>query len=283
MLTTTRTLIWKIPLCGIAYAITFVISASLLSPLAPEALPQPDEAEAPWMLLRLLAVGLLVACGLAAIGPGIQGSWLSRSATLSAFLYVTNSVSGTIEAHFFTTLAEALTFFMLIALAPSILGAALTALLLVPGERGYPFITNLGRFLRSRTVAAWIWRLPLAVLAFPVIYTTFGLLVHPFVIDFYREQDYLRIPGPGLLLAIQLLRGLLFVIVVVPIFILWSGSKLRLWLALSLALFLFVGLTGLIQGIFTARVAIAHGVEILADSLVHAGVLVLLLARKNPP
>ena len=113
-----------------------------------------------------------------------------------------------------------------------------------------------------------------------MIYIFFGLLVSPFVLEHYEQQENLRIPGPLLVVGIQFVRSALFLIATGPVFVAWSGSRRRLWGALGLALFLIVGLAGLIQGpVFTMQLRIAHGLEILPDSLGYAAALVLLLGR----
>ena len=62
----------------------------------------------------------------------------------------------------------------------------------------------------------------------------------------------------------------------------WWGSRRRLWLSLGSAFFLFMGVIGLLQGdLFSMKLRLVHGVEILADSFVYAGALVLLLGRRQ--
>ena len=131
-----------------------------------------------------------------------------------------------------------------------------------------------------RPAGAWIWRLAAAVIAFPVIYLLFGSMVAPIVVPYYQQQagTGLALPGMGQIIPIAFLRSLLFLVVCLPALIAWQGSRLGLWLTLGAALFLTVGGAPLFQAYsFPLVLRVVHSVEILADSLAHAGVLVALL------
>ncbi len=274
--------LWKIPLCGLVYALVFVLCAGLLSPLAP---PPPSwlaDVNPLWLQARQLLAGMLLALGLALIAPGIRGRPLSRWAVLFGLVYVVHNVTSAIEAHFFTTLEGMLTYMLPVALPPSALCALAVAKLFdAPPSEGR-YVGNLKSYVSSRPVYAWVWRLPAAVVAFPIIYFAFGMMVSPFVLEVYLQREDLRIPRVDLLLAIQLGRSLLLLSVTLPLLIMWSRSRTRLWLSLGSAFFLFMGVIGLLQGdLFSMKLRLVHGVEILADSFVYAGALVLLLGRRS--
>ncbi len=279
----TASYFWKIPLCGLIYGVTTMLSAAMLTPFEPEPPPWIVDVNPYWLQGRQLLAGLLVAVGLALLATRIRGSLLSRWFALFAFVFVVHSVTSAIEAHFFTTLEGMLSYMLPVALLPSGLCALALALLLVSPPGDGPFIAHVRHYFSTRSIVDWGWRFPTAVLAFPIIYFVFGMIISPFVLDYYEAQEYLRIPGIGLLLLIQHLRSALLLLVILPILIMWSGSRLRLWLSMGTALFLLGGLTGLIQGgdLFPMQIRVIHGIEILADALVHAAALVLLLGRKR--
>ena len=279
----TASYFWKIPLCGLIYAVTTMLSAAMLTRFEPAPPQWIVDVNPYWLQGRQLLAGLFLALGLALLAHGIRGHLLARWFALFAFVFVIHSVASAIEAHFFTTLEGMLSYMLPVALLPSGLCALALALLLAPPPGDDPFIAQTRHYFSTRSLVDWGWRFPTAILAFPIIYFVFGMIIYPFVRDYYQAQEDLRIPGIGLLLLIQHLRSALFVLVILPIFIMWSGSRLRLWLSMGTTLFLLGGLTGLIQGgdLFPMQIRMIHGIEILADSLVHAAALVLLLGRKR--
>ena len=117
--------------------------------------------------------------------------------------------------------------------------------------------------------------------AFPIIYLVFGWLVQPFVIEFYREQMAgLTLPGWGQILPVQGLRSLLFLLACIPVALLWRGSRRGLFWHLGGALFAFVGGLYMLQAYwYPITLRVAHSLEILADSMLYAGVLTALLPR----
>ncbi len=270
----------KVAACAAAYLVTFLATAGLVQIVLPPPDPEPAVGGVTWMLTHMAPASLVLAAGLAIVGRGIRGSFATRGSILFVFLYISYGVTSAIEAHFFTTLAGMFSYYLPLSIVPAVVLAALTARLFDGTPADDPTQGKLRSYVAGRSVFSWAWRLPAAWLAFPVIYIFFGLLVSPFVLEHYEQQANLRIPGPLLVVGIQFVRSALFLIATVPVLIAWSGSRRRLWWALGLALFLIVGLAGLIQGpVFTMQLRIAHGLEILADSLVHAAALVLLLGR----
>jgi hypothetical protein len=104
----------------------------------------------------------------------------------------------------------------------------------------------------------------------------------PFTYKFYQEQLLgLKAPGWGEILPTLALRSLLFLLVILPVLITWTRSRLGLFATLGISLFLFVGGLALFQATwYTPTIRIAHSLEILADSFAHSGAVVLLLVKK---
>ena len=121
-----------------------------------------------------------------------------------------------------------------------------------------------------------------AWLSFPLAYYVFGMLLMalcPWCLEYYLGSvPGLRIPGPATVLAVQLLRGGLFLVVTWPVIATWSGTRLSLAVKLGLAYTVLVGLFGLVQAPWMPfNMRVAHGLEIMADSFAHAALLVVLL------
>jgi hypothetical protein len=137
--------------------------------------------------------------------------------------------------------------------------------------------------LANRPMKSWWWRLLLAWFAFPVIYYFFGALIYPLVADVYAQQDSgLQVPSQFVVLGAVSVRSLLFLVATIPILVNWRQSRRSLVLSLAATLAAMVGVAGMIESTWMpTQLSIVHSVEIIADSLVHAWVLVALLVPKQ--
>lgn len=132
------------------------------------------------------------------------------------------------------------------------------------------------------------WRLALAWLAYPPIYYLMGLLVAPFTQHYYEDLSLnlglTMPPSVGILLAMQVLRGVLFLLAVLPIIITWRGSRSGLWLWMGTIIFIQIAIQAILQAHWLPlAVRIPHGLELLADSFLQAGVYALLLFFPSKP
>jgi hypothetical protein len=171
---------------------------------------------------------------------------------------------------------------LVLLIAPCVLYAAVAALVFKPAQTGESLLAEVADFFGRRSRAAWAWRLPAALVAFPIIYLIFGMAISPLVTEHYRQQiGGLVLPEMEVIIGVQFVRSSLFLLATLGVLIMWSGSGRSLVLTLGLALFVTVGLFGLIQAYWLSPLLrIVHGVEILADSLVHAWALVVLLVKR---
>ena len=105
------------------------------------------------------------------------------------------------------------------------------------------------------------------------------IAVTPGLLEQYEQGIAgLKIPAPWLIPLVQILRGTLFFIAVLPVLACVRGDRRGFALRLGLAYWVLVGVFGLLQGGgMPVFMRIAHGWEILADSFAHAALLVLLI------
>ncbi len=120
-------------------------------------------------------------------------------------------------------------------------------------------------------------------MCFAPVYWFFGVLVTPFTLDYYRQNLYgLRMPTVEVLIPVLLLRSTLFMLATLPIIAGWLLPVKSLFWRLGFALFVLVGFIYMLAATYMPlSVRIPHTLEILADSFVHAGLLVLLLGVKR--
>jgi len=221
--------------------------------------------------------GLLAGPLAAGLGVGFVARWLA----LSLFVWVAYGLNTGLEAQIFTSSGPWYSLAIMAVLPGLLLGLAL-ALVFRPCCPVGPFGGRARQFFAARGAGQWAWRLAAAVLAFPVIYFVFGMMVAPFVVPYYQQHAAgLRIPAVGVLIPVLLLRSTLYLLCTLPMLIAWCGSRGRLIVALGLALWVTVGLFGMVVASWMPQaIRLPHALEIGADSFAHAAALVLLLAPK---
>jgi hypothetical protein len=214
-----------------------------------------------------------------AIGQPFPGPGAGFLFFLSWVAYGVNTV---LEAAIFTTYGAASAFTVVIVFFGTLACAALVAFLFAPGDTGRVFVNSLRASFGGRSWYQWAWRLPVAAVAFMPIYLFFGRMVVPFTYEYYQQQlAGLTAPGWGQILPVLFGRSVLFLAASLPVLVTWGESRRSLVLSLGFALFVLVGGMGLIGGYWLPlHVRLFHGVEILADSIVYAWVLVVLLVKR---
>jgi hypothetical protein len=273
--------LWRVVLCGVAYVAGAMAGGAAVSALGLP-LPQlPKQTDEGTMGLLLLIGSLALAAGLAPLARRLQGPYWLRWLMLAVLCYICIGVTSPLEGAIFTTMDMASV--PALSLLPCLVFAAVMTLLFKPASRGDSLAVSMRRFFRGRTVGQWTWRLVAAVCAFPIIYWTFGLMVAPFVMEYYKQGQFaLAVPNPAVILATQFARSVLFLMAAVPILVLWSGSRRQLILALGLAFYVLVGLFGMIQSYWLApTLQVLHNAEMLIDSMVYALALTALLVRRD--
>ena len=272
--------LWKIPLCGVVHTLGAMIGGILVAALALEMPQVPGATDQTVQALLMLPGGIAFAFGLAAMATGLIGRWWERWAVLGTFLFVVNGVGNAIESSIFTTLGGSVG--AAVVNLPGSFLCALAVALLIPGPSEASLTTRLGDFFSRWGLAPLASRFGLAILAFPVIYFLFGMMIAPIVTPHYADLDFLTIPPMTTLIPVLLLRSALLLLVSLPMIIGWDGSRPMLILGLGLGHFTAVGLGGLIQvTFFPAILRWTHGIEILADSMVYAWVLALLFVPRT--
>jgi len=269
--------IGKVAAIAAAYFLGTMISGMVITAAGMPwpAFPNPP-SQATNLILGVFSSVLMAGC-LALLASGIRGTQLARWLALTAFSYVIFGLNNEIEAAAFTTFggtATMLVFFVL----PCLLGAAAAVWLIRPATSPETRRTT----VFARPPSTWWWRVVIAWLAFPVIYVFFGMLVSPIVVPFYRDPSFgLTLPSWNTIFPVVLLRSALALAVTLPVLVLWSRSRRRLFVSLAIAFFAMMGLIGLAATtFFPPTLRVVHSIEILGDAVVYAWVLVALFIPK---
>lgn len=140
--------------------------------------------------------------------------------------------------------------------------------------------------LRGSRAAAWnvrskLWlRIPIMACAYVVIYFSAGLLVRPYVMWFYKSRP---LPEPGTLLAVEFLRGLLYVAVALPWLRLLGGRRLHAALFLGASYSILGGIAPLLlpNALMPAEIRLAHGFEVGISNFVFGAFVACVLTGKH--
>jgi hypothetical protein len=197
---------------------------------------------------------------------------------------VAYSLNNAIEGAIFSTMGAAGALTAVVVFLPASLLCAGAAAWLFPAQpEATSWAATARVFFASRSAGSWVWRLALAAVCFAPVYWFFGLLVTPFTLEYYREGMYgLQIPPLGVLVPVLLVRSALFMLACLPIIAGWLLPARSLFWRLGFALFVMVGFLNMLAATYMPlSVRLPHTLEILADSFVHAGLLVLLLAQRR--
>ncbi len=266
---------WRIPVCMAVLIAGQMLGVALVSALGLELAPSPVAVDEGTQFLMLFPAAIAVAVALAGMAVGLAGRWWERGAILAAFIWVIYGVGTAIESSLFSTLGGGVAMAVM-QLPPAVLVAlAVTLLFAAPSDEG--FRERAAAFFSGWKPGKLAARLGLAVLAFPLFYFLFGMMVAPIVTPHYERLDFLVIPALPALLKVLFTRSVLLLLVSLPVIVGWRESRGRLMLALGLGHFVAVGFAGLIQApFFPAILRWVHGIEILADSICYAAALVWL-------
>ena len=272
----------KTILAALAFYAGFILGSILAGLLGMSAPSLPAGADAATLGRYLLIVSPILAGTLAFVSRNLAGGLLLRWLILAFLSWIAYGLNTYLEAAIFTAYEAASAYTLFLQLVAVVFCSGLVAWLFPAAVTEVSVRARFRAFVGQYDLRGWTWRILAALMAFPAAYVVFGLLVQPFVIAFYEQQMAgLTLPGWGEIIPILFLRSLLFLLACLPILIVWQGSQRRLFITLSSALFILVGGLYMLQSYwFPLSMRVAHSLEILADSFVYTGMVILLLRSR---
>lgn len=282
--------IWKLPICGMAFFVGMALGGVALTKLGFQSPPPPAGTDASTIAFWFFLGSMLMALALSFVSKNLRANWLVRWAVLAELTWIVAVVGMVLESFFFMTTGAVSTissglYTLFSFFTPTIFLAGAITFLFRPEPPVQDWIKGLRSYFSTINLADWSWRGLAAFLAFPLIYITFGLLVAPFVRDYYNlGVNELKIPTWGNLIILQFLRSCLFLLACLPVIILWRGSRRGLISALGISLFVLTAFMSVISSYwFPWQMRLFHGLELLADALIYAGLLAVLMGKKHNP
>lgn len=264
--------LWRSLVAGLGYALTTVLGGALAERLD---LPPAEMAagmDPTGALLGILVSGIVIALALGALGRRLPIPVLGRAGVLFLLLLAVN-VLNLLEGLFFTTVVTGGYANIVVTTAAGSAGlAVLLALLYPPPAEERTLVSSAAGVLRRRSGWAWLWRIVVAGALFAALYLAVGALIAPLVRPFYDDSS-LHLAVPDLwrtIVPLQLVRGLLFTLTVLPLVWTLRGSRWALAFWVGLALALLIGWAPMIQASFLPPLQrLIHGLEITVDSALY--------------
>ncbi len=275
-------ILWRSLVAGLGYTL-----ATMIGGMVAQAVGLPIPAMASRMdptqaLLTTFLAGVIIGLTLGPLSTRLLIPAAQRAGLLFVVIFMLNSLISVIEALFFTTVPAAEYLYTLVTSAIGHAGlAVLLALLFRPASVEWGLLTALRGTFGQRQWTSWAWRFGLAGVLYVPTYFFFGMLIYPFVRPYYEDPNLglsLAVPGFEVILPLEVGRGLLFVLTVFPLIAVLRRSRrsLAFWLGMTIAV--LGAVTPMLQASwFPLTMRVVHGLEITADSIVHALIIAWLL------
>ena len=209
----------------------------------------------------------------------------TRIALLWLALFVIQSLSNQVEYYFFSTASVSLIMSNLgFGLVETFIEAVFVGLLFVPMKMDSSIGVEMKRFLEQRRGFSWFKRIVAASILYIPICLIFGLIVSPLVTPYYTDPSLglsLVIPPFTVILPLQFVRGLIYVLVLLPFIATLKVGRKYLFATVTFLLFIpGAFLPFLTYPEWPVQLRVFHGLEILGDYVIFGAVIVYLLGKK---
>ncbi len=268
---------------GVIAAIASIIGMLLGSMIAKAVglpMPAPPVYVDPTKLLPLMLLcNIPLAIVLGECYQKLPFKYWQRVAAVFLSNYILYSLVNLLDAFLYSPMPNLATN-LFIYLFPALLTSLIVPLLWQSATTSLPAIS-----WRSLLANGNLWRFAAAWLCYVPIYYLIGLLVVPFTKSYYIDPSHslgLVLPQLWAILLMQIPRGLLFLLAVLPLLLYWPGSRMALWLWTGSVIFIQVANAAIFQSYWLPPIVrIPHGLELLTDSFLQAALYVLLLVSAH--
>jgi len=273
--------IGKILLLSIVLASGLVFSRIILLKLDVFIPRFPQQADENTAIYYLLIGSVLLASGWFYLIKDVGGSIKERILISLFFILIGFSIGVTIESAIYSDV-ESYHLSIILLLLPMILYAIIASIITDTKQLPQSFSDRIHIYFKTWSKKDWLKKILLAIISFPIIYFVFGIIASPFVTDYYSNfVEGLKLPNPGTIIGMQLIRSILFLAITIPVIINWTSTKTQLIISLTMAHFVMVFAYDIYLAIVMPfALVIIHGIEIMADSFVYSLILVNLLWQK---
>jgi len=209
-----------------------------------------------------------------------------RIASLWLALFVIQYFANLVEYYFYSTVSlSGILPDLAEGLFVTLIEAVLIALLFVPVTRESAIGIEMKEFFEQRPGSSWVSRIVISSLVWIPIYFAFGMVVFPFIAPYYTDPSLglsLTLPSFGIVIPLQFVRGLIYVLVLLPLIAALRIGRKYLFGVLTLVLYVPGAFIPLLTNVlWPVTLRMIHGIEVLGDFVVFAAVIVALLKKKE--
>ncbi len=278
----TKATVIKISIIGLIYAICLYVFQYLFQFL--QVRPNPGDPLLGFVLSFI--AGMVISLILGFVSIRSTFSFVSRCILVFFILFILSYAIHIIDYIIYsTTPLYELYYGFAIITALYIVIAAVIAFLFSPPDDTDSVITQLRNFFSGHSINWWIVRVLISGALYIPIYFICGFIIWPIVEPYYNDPSIgldLITPSFAVIIPIQLVRGIIFVIVLIPLIAMAVRDGYEKW---KLVLFLTAIIGGLLLPGYIADqnwpiiLRVVHGLEITAGAFFHSLVIVLLFGK----
>ncbi len=274
-------LVWRSLFVGLVYLILFMVTSSIGVTVGALAVPT-TFIDPSIVMLSLFIGGILTTIVVGAVSVRLTLPSGQRIGVLFLMVYMFFYLIEAPETALFTTMSLSFQIFILIQqLIINLVLAILIGLLFTPTRIGAGLITEVKTYFARRSGKEWLWRFALAALLFFPIYYFFGWVFSPITVPYYNKPELglgLVIPSFEVWLPVEIGRGLIYALTMVPLLAVLRMSRWRLglWMGLILAIVGAV-VPQLVNASWPLPLRIGHGIEMVLDSFAQSLMVAWLL------
>lgn len=238
------------------------------------------------VLLSVFLGGILTTLVLGVVSLKLTLPIGQRIGVLFLTVYMFSYLIQAPETVLFTTMSLSFQIFILVQqLVVSLVSAILIGFLFAPTRIVTGLPAELKSYFAQRSGKDWLWRFTLVAMLFFPIYFFFGWVFSPVTGPYYNNPELglnLVIPSfeffLGIFLAVEIGRGLIYALTMVPLLAVLRMSRWRLglWMGLILAIVGAV-VPQMVNASWPLPLRIGHGVEMVLDSFAQGLMMAWLL------
>ena len=130
------------------------------------------------------------------------------------------------------------------------------------------------------SITGYVWRFVVCDVSYVVLYCIAGAIILPYVQDFY--DSLAQTPAVGKVLIMQVFRGLIYVIVTLPVIRMIKAKKWETALIIGLQLSILGGIAPLLppNPYMPPEIRLVHGMEIGISNFIYGAIMGLLFAKR---
>lgn len=132
----------------------------------------------------------------------------------------------------------------------------------------------------SISTAGYVWRFVGCDISYVILYCIAGAMILPYVQDFY--DSLAQTPAVDKILIMQVFRGLIYVIVILPLIRMIKAKRWETALVIGLQLSILGGIAPLLppNRFMPPEIRLVHGIEIGISNFIYGAVIGLLFASR---